>query len=280
MTPPDGFVRKAGHGIFHVEFNDIGGFLNQITGPQFQRIAEAFVFRGQSDAAWKLEPSLTRRLRHLPPQEGSRLTLRQLVTFMLAVRGRAYIRGDTATLLQVASASAHYKEFFDRLSPTQRSLVHEIWCLGQHHGLWTPCLDWTTSPFTALFFAVADQSVLASPSGTYVVHAINRPVIEEHCKSPACSSGAVVFLQPIITRNSRLDTQSGILTFCPNSVPLDNWIEDQFRGGPEVVLISFHLRGLDPGPTKRILDQMNINHRTLFPDLEGAARLCNQRLVF
>jgi hypothetical protein len=41
----------------------------------------------------------------------------------------------------------------------------KLWSIGQHNGLRTPLIDWTTYPFTALFFAFAEQDEEGGASG-------------------------------------------------------------------------------------------------------------------
>ena len=85
-----------------------------------------YVYRGHASTAWKLEPTLDR----LISAPNSPKRDQHLRNFKFSARGR---RGS---------------------HPTRIETENDWWALGQHHGLATPLLDWSESPFVALYFAV------------------------------------------------------------------------------------------------------------------------------
>ena len=63
-------------------------------------------------------------------------------------------------------------------------------------------------------------------------------------------------------------------------ISIEEWIAAYFKGKAEKVLIKIVLqeRRGDRFEILRTLNRMNINHRSLFPDVEGSAKFCNMRL--
>jgi hypothetical protein len=109
---------------------------------QFAQMAEdlgatehRFLFRGQGDASWSLEPRLVRELRRTGAKAHEALTLE-------------------GSLRAQFEAEAHL-----HLEPSVLAEDDFIawWALMQHHHCPTRLLDWTRSPFVALYFAVVDQ---------------------------------------------------------------------------------------------------------------------------
>ena len=96
---------------------------------------ETYIWRGHRCDNWELESTLDRlikkaKIAKTKRWDFSRLHLEQ---FQYAVRGR---RGPTPSVI---------------------TNENEWWALGQHHGLATPLLDWTSSPFVAAYFAYINQ---------------------------------------------------------------------------------------------------------------------------
>jgi len=110
-----------------------------------------YVYRGHRRNDWDLEPTLARVFRKKPSSRSTITT--HIDNFRYAIRGR---RGTNPP---------HLEEI-------------ELWALGQHHGLATPLLDWTSSPYVALFFAFS-ESVPGDETDSRVVLALNEAAVRK-----------------------------------------------------------------------------------------------------
>ncbi len=119
------------HGIRTVEVSDFSAFF-EFVNRGFGDTDTRYVWRGQRDSSWEIESSLKRTGRH-----GSEL----IYNFQKAV-----------------SRCTNIEFHIDGKDEASTQAKLRLWSLGQHHGLFTPLIDWTIYPFVALFFAF-DKSV-------------------------------------------------------------------------------------------------------------------------
>lgn len=214
-----------------------------------------YVWRGQRDSKWSLRSSLDRLLDKQKDRNRVLLAKRQLHAFQIAVRGR---RGP---------------------NPPAISDENEWWALGQHHALATPLLDWTESPFVALYFAFEKEE--APSSGTRAVWAVMNPS-EGNKKAEADAEWktmprTLTFVRPVQNENPRLLSQAGLFTRGPAGRTVDEWIQ-RYSAGESDTMTLIKIVIPDDGRKEclRTLNRMNINHATLFPDLYGAGAHCNR----
>jgi len=220
-----------------------------------------YIYRGHADSKWKLEPTLDRVIKSPTSQKRKN----HLEKFKFETRGR---RGSNPPLLKNDN---------------------DWWALGQHHGLQTPLLDWTESPFVALYFAAtaAKNEKLKSMSVCSLfqngVENIDSAIEEDETIEKINNyKPTVKIIRPSSDENSRLVSQRGLFTRGPNNMDLETWVTSYSQqsnfGKKFIILQKIIIPTVGVLDCLRYLNRMNINHSTLFPDLIGASEFCNKHV--
>jgi hypothetical protein len=158
------------------------------------------------------------------------------------------------------------------MSAAQLRLTVELFALGQHHGLHTPFLDWTSVPLTALYFAFEQPDDRVDGVGYRVVFALNKTELERLCPSKeAKGPDDIMVLDSMAHDNPRIIAQSGLFTFIPAHMPVDQWVVSRCKTHDTPVLIRFLIRNKNRSHALSEMDSLNINARTVYPDRFGAA---------
>lgn len=244
---------------------------------------ETYIWRGQRCDSWDLESTFDRLVKagKVDPAQRWDFRSRHLEQFKFAVRGR---RGA---------------------NPPQLESENDWWALGQHHGLATPLLDWTLSPFVAAYFAFIGEG--GDQTEYRAIFALHKPSVEERVKKKqrteetkqkekkeAYERGEkpanilvlgllsspirpeVEFIRPFSDENQRLVNQGGLFSRAPQDKSIKEWVQE--NGGEDddgYTLIKVLVPNKDREECLKNLNRMNINHLTLFPDLYGASKFCN-----
>jgi hypothetical protein len=213
-----------------------------------------YIWRGQRRGTWKLEPTLSRKASELNLPLNQERVLGHLREFKWATVGK--LKGEPAS-------------------------DNDWWALGQHYGLATPLLDWTSSPFVAAYFAFEGRD--RSPISRRAIWGLSKSGVTEASKQIRSKwtakemAPAVELFRSSFGENSRLVSQAGWFTKAPDGMDLEAWVR---RYGAKLrpedaLLLKITMPGTDREGFLRLLDRMNINHMTLFPDIGGAAQYCN-----
>lgn len=203
-----------------------------------------WVHRGHRKDYYRLESTIDRKI--LDKSKTEQLRSEQLDRFKMAIRGK---RGA---------------------NPPQYDEPLEWWALGQHFELLTPLLDWTHSPYTAAFFAFARTG--EDDTRKRIVISLNKDEVER-----SQLARTVRFYTPNSDENARVLGQNGLFSFCESGEELEALIAHEFAGVKRAILKKIYLPNTERIDVLRGLEQMNINHLTLFPDLSGASNYANMQ---
>lgn len=238
-------------------------FTDLLESDFFNQSGVQLVFRGHRRFDWSLMPTLGRLTTNGIVTEA--LAQAQLERFKFAVRGR----------LKNADLVAE---------------DDELWAVGQHYGLMTPLLDWTYSPYVALFFAFHKDDSKEEAANPYrAVYVLNKSFLVEH----EGETGIRVW-EPRKDDHGRLVNQAGLFTFSPTDATIENKLasvltddelfeDEELRSAsedeqPDILakyICKIYIRNEERDACLRHLRRMNVHHASLFPDLLGASEYCN-----
>ena len=86
----------------------------------------------------------------------------------------------------------------------------------------------------------------------------------------------VVFVRPHSDDNQRLVAQGGLFTRSRTDLSIEEWVmKHQSNDDSGLTLLKFLVPDDDRAKCLQLLNRMNINPLSLFPDLQGASRYCN-----
>ncbi|MGL1040132.1 FRG domain-containing protein [Vibrio vulnificus] len=242
-------------------------FSSLLESPFFNRVDTQFIFRGQRMYDWGMTPTLARMTKNDIVTE--ELAKRQLDMFRKAIRGRI----SDHSLLDDGDEREH----------------DELWSIGQHHGLMTPLLDWTYSPYVALFFAFAKEDQQDEKDNPYrAVYILNKTFIADDELCPD-----IRVFEPKKDDHGRLVSQAGLFTFSPYDATIENKLtevltdedfpDDELKTATEgeqagilaKYICKVYIKNEEQQECLKHLRRMNVHHASLFPDLIGAADYCN-----
>jgi hypothetical protein len=160
------------------------------------------------------------------------------------------------------------------------SLGEDEWmALGRHHGLITPLLDWTTSPYVAAFFAYRqllpiDRNLGCLNSTPKESEDGSVAIWEIPLESVIKKFTELKVIHSRIDYASRQKSQSGLFTLLDPGLKttLEEFLKEK---NCQHILRKYLIPKKEVIVAMHDLHLMNIDEGTMFPDADGAARQAN-----
>lgn len=220
---------------------------------------DAVIFRGHGCSKFRLQTTL---------QRAGRYRLERFCTETLPNFG--------------AHAEAILGMRFDSTNGNDFSM---LLALAQHHGLPTPLLDWTSSPYIAAFFAFSDAldwADVRSKSTHVRVYGITREFIDSY-KTPIVPIprlepyAAPLSVSPF--KNPRLYAQQGQF-LVTNLEDVEDFLIKQERGSGKTYVMAADIPLSLVNEVLEDLAFMGLTAATLFPGLDGACQTIKHQMSF
>lgn len=151
----------------------------------------------------------------------------------------------------------------------------DIWALGQHYGLETPLLDWTSAPYIAAYFAYKKRIDTDTDDGYRRVYALKRSLRRLMSNR---KERYVDFIDQLTHPSPRFLAQKGVFTKALNGKDIETNVRDFSKKKPDQeTLVKFIIPSIYRDECLRELHLMNINHTSLLLDIRDVVDRCNAK---
>lgn len=236
-------------------------------------LSNTYMFRGQSDSSWSLVSSL---LRYLPKKINSQDAV-----------------DIEKGLLREFTSQAHL-HINQSIIPRFESDLIEWWTVMQHHGAPTRLLDWTRSPYVAIYFAVdqrwdQDGAVWLFNSDSVLKHAnktYNKTYNNGNRRDLKVTEQVKFFWDPNATnepmlagalrRSNRIVAQQGSFFVCGQILANHYDVIEKSIKTEEPDASRWYRKLIIPSHLKpeilARLEMFNLTASSLFPGIDGLGR--------
>lgn len=237
--------------------------LARYTNPQ--TLHPRYLFRGQVNSSWTLEPSFTRIANNRKLNRTEALQLERETVNKFSISGSKLLSLEYTIDLTLSRFKSQDGAGIDFMG---------WFVLMQHYGAPTRTLDWSCSPWAALYFTcseyhdvdgalwISDFSKVTQQAESLMpnMEDFNRAIGEPQ------STDVLVFTMPFNT-NQRIEVQQGRFSICTNPLQDHKPLIEKANGLEKIEI---------PKELKHSimieLAQMNITAKTLFPGIDGLGR--------
>lgn len=240
--------------------DELAGFRN------LQTLHPQHLFRGQTNTKWTLEPSFTRIVKKRGFNRSQALQLEREAVNKFSISASKLLPLEYTIDLTLSRVKSQDGARIDFLG---------WFVVMQHYGAPTRTLDWSCSPWAALYFACCEQDELdgalwIADFAKVMQYAnevmpnvkdFNAAMVEENAPNILVVSGMAY------NTNQRIESQQSRLSICTNPLLDHQPLLEEAKALEKVEIPKEMKHGI-----MIELAQMNISAKTLFPGIDGLGR--------